>query len=124
MFAGEISAIYIGAKIREAPTPKPPIILAITSVIKSGANAEKSAETAYKRADIDNMRLLPYTLLKGPATNIAKVAVNVRELTAQPNSILVKPNSGSKNLTTPDMTEASKPIKKPPKATIRLIDTI
>ena len=53
-----------------------------------------------------------------------KVAVNVRQLTAQPSSSFVRPNSGSRNLTTPDITEASKPIKKPPNATIKLMNTI
>ncbi|MGK0373182.1 MAG: hypothetical protein ACJAW1_003454 [Glaciecola sp.] len=52
---------------------------------------------------------------------MAKVAVKDKEATAQPNSNLLKANSGSMNLTTPEMTEASKPIRNPPKAAIKLI---
>ena len=84
---------------------------------------KNKADIAYNNADMDNILLRPYLLLKGPATNIATVAVKVRELTAHPNSILVSSNSISKNFTTPEITEASKPIRKPPKATISEINT-
>jgi len=66
----------------------------------------------------------PHLSLKGPASSIANVAVRVNELTAHPNSIFDKLNSGSINLTTPDITDASNPIRKPPSATISEINTI
>ena len=50
ILGGEISAIYIGAIMSDAPTPNPPIMRAMTSKIKLGARAEPMAETAYKTA--------------------------------------------------------------------------
>ena len=46
MEAGEVSAMYIGAMIRDAPTPRPPTIRAMTSKRKLGAMAEPMAEMA------------------------------------------------------------------------------
>ena len=86
--------------------------------------ADKIAESAYNIAAIDKTRFLPNRSLKGPAIIIASVAVRVKELTAQPNSNFVRSNSGSMNLTTPEITDASNPIKKPPRATINEIRTI
>ena len=91
---GEISAIYMGAIMSEVPTPKPPIILAITRKINDGARADAIAETAYKIAAKESNRFLPYLSLKGPVIIIAKVAVSVRELTAHPNSNLLKLKAG------------------------------
>lgn len=50
MCAGEISAMYIGATMSEAPTPSPPIIRAATSAWKLGARADAMAEIAYRTA--------------------------------------------------------------------------
>ena len=113
--------MYIGAKINEAPTPNPPTIRATTKNQKLVANAEPTAEMAYKMAAYLKTVLLPIRSLRGPAVIMAKVAVRVNDATDQPNSSLVKSNSGSINRTTPDMTEASNPIKSPPSATIRAI---
>ena len=44
-FAGEISEIYAGAAIVEAPTPRPPINLKIANIYGSFAKAEPTAET-------------------------------------------------------------------------------
>jgi hypothetical protein len=52
---------------------------------------------------------------------MASVAVRVRQLTAQPNWSFVSSNSTSINPTTPEITEASNPIRKPPRATINAI---
>jgi hypothetical protein len=65
----------------------------------------------------------PNRSLSGPATIIPSVAVSVRELTAQPSWIVESPNSSSMNRTTPEMTEASNPMRKPPSATIRVVRT-
>ena len=89
--------------------------------MKLGARAEEIAETAYKTAAILNKVLLPNRSLSGPETIIARVAVSVRELTAQPNSILVSSNSASINFITPEITDASNPISKLPNATVRAI---
>lgn len=121
MSGGDISAMYIGARIKDAPTPNPPIIRAITRVKNVGAKAEASAEMAYRIAATRNTDLLPNRSLSGPDIIIAKVAVSVKEATDHPSSSFVSPNSGSMNLTTPEMTEASKPMSKPPKATIMAI---
>jgi hypothetical protein len=121
MFEGDISAIYMGARINEAPTPSPPIILAITSSAKEGAIADKSADIKYNTAATFRTVLLPNRSLSGPATIIARVEVNVSDPTAQPSWNLVRENSGSINPTTPDITDASKPIKKPPRATVMAI---
>ena len=42
--AGDISAIYMGAIIKDIPTPIPAINLAITKIKKEGATADKIAE--------------------------------------------------------------------------------
>jgi hypothetical protein len=76
------------------------------------------AETVNKAAAIRSTGRRPRRSLRGPASIIAMVDVSVREATDQPSSILLRPNSGSMKPTTPEMTEASKPIKKPPSATI------
>jgi hypothetical protein len=115
---GAISAMYMGAIIKDAPTPSPPSILAKTRLVNPGANAEHNAESRYRIAATRNILLLPYLSLKGPASNIASVAVSVRQLTDHPNCIFDKLNSVSMNFTTPEITEASNPIKNPPKATI------
>jgi len=49
------------------------------------------------------------------------VAVSVRQLTAHPSWSVLSENSGSMKPTTPEITEASNPIRKPPKATIKAI---
>ena len=56
--------------------------------------------------------------LNGPLIIMASVEVRVKQLTAQPNCNFERPNSGSIKRITPEITEASKPIRKPPKATI------
>ena len=50
MAGGDSSAMYMGATIRDAPTPSPPIMRAMTSISKLGARAEETAETAYRMA--------------------------------------------------------------------------
>ncbi len=71
-----------GAIISDAPTPKPPIMRANTSVTKSGASADPRAEMAYKTAAQRRITRLPNELLSGPASIIASVEVRVSELTA------------------------------------------
>ena len=124
MAGGEISAIYIGAMMSEAPTPNPPIMRATTRNKKEGARAEATADTAYSTAARKSTRRRPKASLSGPATIMASVAVSVNELTAHPISSLVKVNCLSMKPTTPDMTEASKPMRKPPRATIRAVRVI
>ncbi len=119
--AGAISAMYMGAMSNAAPTPKPPIMRATTSARNDGASAEATAETTNRSAAPISTNLRPKRSLKGPANIIASVAVRVSEATDQPSSILVKSNSASINFTTPEMTEASKPMRKPPRATIMAI---
>jgi len=108
----------------DAPTPKPPSIRANTRKAKVGDSAENMADRAYNMAAIESTRFLPQRSLKGPAINMAMVAVSVKELTAHPNSNFDSLNSGSINLTTPEMTDASNPIRKPPSATIDEMRTI
>ena len=121
MAGGEISAIYIGAIMSEAPTPNPPIMRAATRNQNEGASAEAIAEMAYKTAARKSTRRRPNASLRGPATIMASVAVRVNELTAHPSCKLVNSNCCSMKPTTPDMTDASKPIRKPPRATIRAV---
>ena len=118
IFAGAISAMYIGAMISAAPTPKPPSIRAATSEMKSGAIAEARAETANSAAAILNTGLRPSRSLSGPDTIMARVAVSVSDATDQPSSIRVRSNSGPMKDTTPEMTDASNPMRKPPSATM------
>ncbi|MBA7533626.1 hypothetical protein ES705_25867 [subsurface metagenome] len=120
-FGGAISAIYIGAIIREAPTPNPPIIRAMTRLTKLGATAENTADMKYNNDAYFNTFFLPTLSDIGPERIIARVADKVRQLTAQPNCIFVNSNCGPINSTTPDITDASNPIKNPPRATIKTI---
>jgi hypothetical protein len=87
-------------------------------VRKLGAKADAMADKKNRAAAHLSTGFLPNLSLKGPAVTIANVAVSDKDATAHPNSILDKLNSGSINLTTPDITDASKPIRKPPKATM------
>ena len=116
--AGAISAMYIGAMISAAPTPKPPSMRAATKVRKLGAAADATAEIANSTAAILRTGRRPRRSLSGPDTIMAKVAVSVSEATDQPSSILLRLNSGSMKVTTPEITDASKPIRKPPSATV------
>ncbi len=111
----------MGAIISEIPTPTPPSIRARTKNQNSVAEAEVIAEIAYNIAAYVSIFFLPIRSLIGPATNIVIVATKVRQATAQPSCIFVNSKYGSINLTTPEITEASKPIKKPPRATIKAI---
>ncbi len=122
--AGAISAMYIGAMIRAAPTPRPPIRREITSVAKFGANADIRAETANSTAASRSTGRRPSRSLKGPEHIIANEAVSVSEATAQPSSIWLRENSGLMKETTPEITEASKPIRNPPSATISAVLTM
>ena len=110
--------MYIGATISAAPTPNPPSIRATTREMKFGATAEANAETANNAAAILRTGLRPSRSLSGPETIIATVAVRVSDATAQPSSIRVRLNSGPINDTTPEMTDASNPMRKPPSATM------
>ena len=109
----------MGAMIREAPTPSPPSILAVTNIQKFAAKAEATAETANNRAASLSTGFLPRRSLNGPAPNMATVDAKVRDETDQPNCKLLSANSTSTKLTTPEITDVSKPIRKPPRATIR-----
>ena len=85
--AGAISAMYMGAMIREIPTPIPANIRANTKIKKLGATADKIAEKAYNKAEYFKTIIRPYLSLMGPANIIATVAAKDKEATAQPNSI-------------------------------------
>ncbi len=122
--AGAISAMYIGAMISAAPTPRPPTMRAMTRVMKFGASADAIADTANSTAAIFSTGRRPMRSLNGPATIIASVAVSVSEATDHPSSILVRLNSISIKPTTPEITDASKPIRKPPSATIMATVTV
>jgi len=111
----------MGANIKEAPTPNPPSILKIRNNEKFGARADPIAEIVKIMAQAFNIIRLPNRSLNGPDTNIAKAAITVNELTENPSSISVRLKSICMNLLTPEMTEASNPIKKPPSATISAI---
>ena len=121
---GAISAMYMGAMISAAPTPKPPSMRAATRTAKLGATAQTSAEIVNRTAAILSTGRRPSRSLSGPETIMASVAVRVSDATDQPSSILDRLNSGSMNPTTPEMTDASKPIRNPPSATISAVLTV
>ena len=56
---GAISAMYMGATISAAPTPRPPTIRAAISDVKSGAAAEATADTVNSTAAILSTGLRP-----------------------------------------------------------------
>ena len=122
--AGASSAMYIGAMMSAAPTPRPPTSRATTSVRKSGATAEAMADSANSTAAIFSTGSRPIRSLSGPDTIIASVAVSVSEATAQPSWIFESCSSVSMKGTTPEMTETSNPIRKPPSATISAVLTV
>ena len=105
----------------EAPTPSPPIIRAATRNPNEGARADAMAEIAYRVAARNRILRRPNRSLRGPETSIASVAVSVREETENPSWAFVSANSVSMNPTTPEITEASNPIRKPPSATISAV---
>ena len=86
-------------------------------VVKSGAIAVSTAETANIAAAIRSIGRRPKRSESGPDTIIANVAVNASEDTDQPSWSFVSSNSVSIKPTTPEITDASKPIRKPPSAT-------
>ncbi len=94
---------------------------AITSVTNPGATAEAIADTANSKAAIFRTGRRPMRSLSGPENIMPSVAVSASEETDQPTSIGVRANSPWMNPTTPDITEASKPIRKPPSATISAV---
>jgi hypothetical protein len=114
---GAISAMYIGAIISAAPTPSPPSMRARTSHVKLGATAERIAETANNSAAILNTGRRPMRSLRGPDNIIANVAVSDSDDTDHPSWIFVSENSTSIKPTTPEITDASKPMRNPPSAT-------
>ena len=81
--------------------------------------AEAIADKANSTAAILRTGRRPIRSLSGPATIIAKVAVSASDDTDHPSSILVSSNSTSINPTTPEITDASNPIRNPPSATMR-----
>ena len=110
--------MYIGAMINAAPTPRPPSIRADTNQKKFGASADAIAEMPNSSAATLSTGRRPTRSLNGPDTIIANVAVSAREDTDHPSWILVSENSVSINPTTPEITDASKPIRNPPSATM------
>jgi hypothetical protein len=116
--------MYIGARMREAPTPIPPNILKMRKRVKLGAKADPMAETVKMMAQIRSKYFLPYLSLSGPETIIAKAAIMVKELTENPSSSSVRLKSIWTNLFTPEITDASNPISSPPKATMVATITI
>ena len=116
--------MYIGAMISAAPTPSPPTILAITNNRKFGAAADATADKPNNTAAIFSTGRRPIRSLSGPASIIASVAVSARDDTDQPTWILVSSNSTSIKPTTPEITDASNPIKNPPSATISATITV
>ncbi len=86
--------------------------------------ADAMADSVNKMAATFRTGRRPKRSLMGPAIIIARVAVSVNEATAQPTWILLRSNSGPINPTTPEITEASKPIRKPPNATISATLTV
>ena len=85
MLAGAISAIYIGATIKEAPTPKPPSIRKSKNEVKPEASADPTALTVKINAQNFNTSFRPSLSLKGPEIIIAKAATMVKELTEKPS---------------------------------------
>ena len=94
---------------------------AITSDTNPGASAEAIADAANSNAAIFRTGRRPMRSLSGPESIMPRVAVSASEDTDQPTWIGVSANSTSMNPTTPEMTEASKPMRKPPRATISAV---
>src|SRR5210317_1442290 len=85
LLAGAISAMYMGATIKDAPTPKPPSIRNIKKEVNPVDSAEPIALTVKIRAQYFSTNLRPYLSLKGPENIIAKAATMVNELTEKPS---------------------------------------
>ncbi len=88
---------------------------------KLGATADSIADTANNNAAILSTGRRPMRSLSGPDNIIASVAVSASDDTDQPTWIFVRENSTSMKPTTPEITDASKPMRKPPRATNRAI---
>src|SRR5690349_7269104 len=83
---GEISAIYIGAVMSTAPTPKPLSSRATISVAKFSDNAASSEETMKTQVATRSIVRRPNRSASGPDTKMATVAATAIDVTAQPTS--------------------------------------
>ena len=76
---------------------------------------------AYSTAAANRMGRRPNRSASGPATIIASVEVSVSEATENPSCAFVSENSVSIKPTTPEITDASKPMRNPPSATMSAV---
>src|SRR6188768_987299 len=110
---GEISATYIGAVIRTAPTPKPPSKRATISVAKFSDSAASSAEAANMQVARRSRVRRPKRSASGPEMKMDTVEATAIDVTAQPTSKELRENSVSMKPTAPVNREPSKPMRKP-----------
>src|SRR5687767_11605984 len=83
---GEISAMYMGAVMSTAPTPKPPSRRATINVAKFSDNAASSADAANMQVASRNTVRRPNWSARGPETKIEIVDATAIDVTAHPSS--------------------------------------
>ena len=118
---GEISAMYIGAVMNTAPTPKPLSSRATISVAKFSESAASSADTANTHVASRSTVRRPKRSASGPEMKMDTVEATAIDVTAQPSSNSFNANSVSMKPTAPVNSEPSKPMRKPLSATIRMV---
>src|SRR5262249_1071398 len=114
MFAGDTSAMYIGANTLAAPIEMPPAILA---AMKTPAELAAPVATALTRKRIAFKSIVgrrPIELASVPAPKAPTAQPSNTEATAKPVPAAWVPNAFARALTAPLMTPLSKPKRKPP----------
>src|SRR6185437_6411356 len=112
--------MYIGAVRIAAPTASPPRMRARMNVTYECANAARSEEPRKSIAVSSSTDRRPYRSLSTPVQRLPAIAPQPRLLTAHPSARLPEappsPKYSRMNGTTPEITVASKPSRKPPRA--------
>src|SRR5512133_745021 len=107
----------------DIPTATPAMIRELTKTVKSVATADITADPPNKRPVKMSTFLRPNRSPRNPATALPAKAPHPRQLTAQPSfrspEVPVRLKYDLIKGTTPEITVASKPSRKPPIATVR-----
>src|SRR6187399_1912448 len=98
---GEISAMYMGAVMNTAPTPKPLRSLATINVAKFSDNAASVDATMNMQVARRNIVRRPKRSASGPVTKMATLAAIAIEVTAQPTSNALSAKCAWMNPTAP-----------------------
>src|SRR5215210_5213268 len=119
IFAGDISAMYIGLNIEAIPT----LIPAAERIVKKTGSDEENAmpndEAVKMRAAVISPGLRPRRSESLPAIRQPTIQPRAREPVKNPSETGVSPNAVRRKGRAPEITAKSKPNKYPPNADIK-----